>query len=241
MSIHFSTGCVNAMMSKQAVKNVQYTANTIAGVNGSPPTYTDSANGFINAGFRAGDVVACFDGHNNNINVISGVAAGVLTLANAITAFSAGTAVTLVTFSGGSFLDLFENGVIGIYSGAQPANADSIENGTLLLLITAGSGSFAAGQPANGLNFLNPAVVGALSKTGAIWSGNAVQTGTAAWYRFYSNGYNTGADAGLIWSRFDGTVGVSGSGCDLIVATTSINQGAPYTIDAFTMTLPQHP
>jgi hypothetical protein len=239
MGVNFSTALINNMMSMQVKSKVTYTASTIAAVNGSPPTYTDSANGFVTAGFRSGDVVACFDGHNENINSISGVAAGVLNLANAITAFSAGSSVKLVTFTGGSFLDLFENGVLGIYSGAQPASADAVENGTLLLLITNASGSFSAGQPANGLNFANPAVVGALSKTGATWSGNAVATGTAAWFRFYSNGYNTGADSGLSWARFDGSIGISGSGADLIVATTAITQGAPYTVDAFTMTLPQ--
>jgi hypothetical protein len=239
MGVNFSTALINNMMSKQATPKVIYTENTIAAVNGTPPTLTDSANGFINAGFRAGDAVALIDGHNNDVNYITAVASGVLTLQNAITAYSAGTSITLITFTGGSFLDLFENGVLAIYSGAQPASADAAENGTLLILITVGSGSFAGGQPVNGLNFQNPAVVGVLSKNAAVWSGNGAATGTAAWFRFYSNGYNTGADAGLAWNRFDGSIGISGSGADLIVATTAIAQGAPYTVDAFTMTLPQ--
>ncbi|MGO9370682.1 MAG: hypothetical protein ACLQBD_01120 [Syntrophobacteraceae bacterium] len=239
MGANFSTALINNMMSKQAAPKVTYTASTIAAVNGSPPTLTDSANGFLTAGFRAGDAIVLIDGHNNNVNYILGVAAGVLTLENAVTAFSAGTAVTLITFTGGGFLDLFENCVLAIYSGAQPAGADAAENGTLLLLITLASGSFAGGSPANGLNFASPAIVGVLSKGSGIWSGNAVASGTAAWFRLYSNGYNVGADAGLVWNRMDGSIGISGSGADLIVATTALTAAAPYTVDAFTVTLPQ--
>jgi hypothetical protein len=43
---------------------------------------------------------------------------------------------------GGSLVNLLRDGVARIYSGSQPANADAVETGTLLLEISASSGAF---------------------------------------------------------------------------------------------------
>lgn len=73
-----------------------YTASTIAFVNSSS-TITDSASGFVTAGFEAGMTIqASGTTHNDNTNFsIVSVAAGTLTLSSAPTDESAGTEFTL--------------------------------------------------------------------------------------------------------------------------------------------------
>ena len=71
----------------------------------------------------------------------------------------------------------FANGVIEVYSGAQPATADAAVTGTLLGTVTLGSGAFTPGVATNGLTFA-AAAAGAVAKTG-VWSFNGVAAGTA--------------------------------------------------------------
>jgi len=241
MAPRFSTFLVNQMMENLAVKSMSYTASTIAGVS-SPKTFTDSANGFLTAGLRpgGGETIVVVDGHNNTVFTTVSVVAGTITVNESVTAFSAGSPVTIVSFSGGSFRDLMKNSVLVIYGGSQPASPDATEGTTPLLVFTENSGAFVAGQPANGLNFIPSGAVGIVQKDAGVWSGNGVANGTATWFRLYSNGYNTGVDTSLAWARADGSIGVSGSGQDLIVASQTITNGAPYTINTFTVTLPQH-
>lgn len=52
--------------------------------------------------------------------------------------------------SGGCLKDALNNGRIEIYSGTQPANADTAVTGTLLVTITSASGAFTAETPAIG-------------------------------------------------------------------------------------------
>lgn len=136
--------------------------------------------------------------------------------------------------SSASFQDALVNGVIDIYSGAQPASADDAESGNKLLTITVGSGAFTPGTAANGINFAD-AVAGAIAKVAAeVWSGVAVATGTAGWFRFYANDKGTGASATA--KRFDGSIATSGA--QLNMSSTAITAGATTTIDSFTVTMP---
>ena len=128
---------------------------------------------------------------------------------------------------------LMQNGVIDVYSGVQPTTADDAENGTKLLRITVASGAFTAGTAANGLNF-GTAADGAIAKTSDVWSGVAIATGTAAWFRFYANDMTTGATTTA--ARFDGSV--STSGAQLNMSSTAVTSGATTTIDSFTFTMP---
>ena len=135
----------------------------------------------------------------------------------------------------------YTNGVIGIFGGAsQPADANSAETGTLLCLITLGSGAFTAGQATNGINFGDP-VDGVLSKaSGETWSGNglaAAGTGTVAtWFRHYANDYVTGASTTAV--RYDGAISTA-STAELQMSNTTIVDGAPVTINSFTYTPPR--
>lgn len=132
----------------------------------------------------------------------------------------------------------YENGVLAIFGGApQPASADAAETGTLLCLITVGSGAFTPESPTNGLNFDAP-VDGVLSKAAAeTWSGvglAAAGTGAiATWFRFYDNNYTTGASTTA--RRFDGAISTSAS-AELQMSTTTIVEGATVTINTFTRT-----
>jgi len=130
-----------------------------------------------------------------------------------------------------SFKDIFTYGILAIYTGAQPATADIAPTGTLLLLITESSGAVVPGTLTNGLQWDAP-VDGVLGKDGTVWSDAGLATGTAGWFRFYTNLYeNSGSGC-----NFDGAVGTSGA--ELNLSSTSIVLAATTTIDEFEVTLP---
>jgi len=134
-----------------------------------------------------------------------------------------------------SLRELLKDGVLDIYSGSQPSNADATETGVKLVSITESSGAFVGGAPGNGLEF-DAAVDGELSKAVAeTWSGNGIAIGTAGWFRFYNNAYILGESTVAI--RFDGNVSTAGS--QLILSSTAIQVSLPITIDTFTLTQPK--
>jgi hypothetical protein len=103
-----------------------------------------------------------------------------------------------------------------IYTGAQPATADTAAAGTLLATVamtdpsftTASGGTITAGDP--------PAVTGAAA-------------GTAGWFRLADS---TGATV------MDGSVTATGGGGDLTLSTTTISVGVTVDITAFSVTIP---
>ncbi len=134
----------------------------------------------------------------------------------------------------GSFKDLFADGVLEIYSGSQPADADTAESGTKLVRITLSSGAFTPSSATNGLEF-GDASAGVIAKAAAeTWSGVGLVTGTAGWFRFYDNDYDPGGGTTTI--NFDGAVATSGA--QLNLSSTTITLSATLTIDAFTITMP---
>jgi hypothetical protein len=139
-----------------------------------------------------------------------------------------------------SVKDIMANGTICIYSGSQPANADSVESGNLLMQITLNSGAFTAGVSTNGLN-MGLSTDGVLAKAvGEVWSGlglSAAGTGVAAgWFRWYANAMVTGASTTSV--RVDGSVGNS-STYELQMSNTIIVENGPATISTFTYTTPK--
>ena len=134
----------------------------------------------------------------------------------------------------------YANGILCIFSGTQPADADAVETGTLLAKITVDSGAFVGGTATNGLNFDDP-VAGVLAKAAAeTWSGvglAAAGTGTVAgWFRFYANDYITGASASAV--RFDGAISTS-STSELQMSITTTAESAPIVVGTFNYTLPR--
>ncbi len=124
--------------------------------------------------------------------------------------------------------DVLSGCKIAIYSGTQPADADTAASGTLLVTISESGG-------AAGLTW-EDSVDGVLSKaTAETWQGTAVATGTATWFRCYQSGDDPAA-AETVLARFDGAV--STSGAQLNMSSTDIVSGAVQTISAFTYTQP---
>lgn len=117
--------------------------------------------------------------------------------------------------------DLFNGGTLKIYSGGQPAAADGVETGTLLVTISPTN----FGTQANG----------ALPKSADTWSGVVSAAGVAGYFRLYGTAASTGTSGTAI--RIDGNVGVSGS--DMEMSPTTLTVGRTHTVDTFTLTVPE--
>ncbi len=142
---------------------------------------------------------------------------------------STGARNALVGTDGQGFGELFNNGVIDIYTGAQPVSADYVETGTKLVRISSTSGTGVA----DGVKF-GTTGSGVLTIGTPAWSGTCIVGGVAGWFRFYGSGGTAGSSNTAI--RFDGAVGVSGS--DLDLTHTSLKAGAVITINAANVTQP---
>ena len=78
---------------------------------------------------------------------------------------------------------------------------------------------------------------GALSKDAATWSGPAIATGVAGYFRI-TNSADVGAidSVHLLFPRLQGSVGISGT--EMTISNTTITSGAVQTIDTATITMP---
>ena len=129
----------------------------------------------------------------------------------------------------GSLKDGLDGGVIRIYSGAVPADADaSIGAATLLCTVSlndTGSGITLDATPSGGV---------IQKDAGETWSGTPVATGVASFFRFSGT-----ADAGALSTtevRAQGTVGTVLT--DMIVASTTFTASVLRQIDAFAIGMP---
>ncbi|MDO9565911.1 MAG: hypothetical protein Q7J15_04145, partial [Candidatus Desulfaltia sp.] len=199
----------------------------------------DSGNGLFTAGFRPGDTITIsgFTGvlANNQITTVTKVWSdgSKMQIAGTLVDDLAGESVT-ITSCAKTFKDIFRNGVIRVYSGTEPADADADEGaGTLLLEITKDSGALIPGISTNGLNF-DAIVSGKLSKNTDVWSDAGLAAGTASWYRMYDNGRVTGSSSEA--KRCQGRISTSGT--TFILSSTSIKLGATTTVDTADFTMP---
>jgi hypothetical protein len=87
----------------------------------------------------------------------------------------------------------------------------------------------------NGLNFTFPPAAGVITKEATVWSGTAVASGTASWFRFTAGGHD-GDAASSEDSRFDGSIGTSGA--DLNLNSTLISAASAQTISTWSITVP---
>ncbi len=147
---------------------------------------------------------------------------------------STGLRDEMMKVGGQSFADAMVTGVLYIYQGTQPADADATENSTLLVKITLNSGAKTPGSGTNGISFGQVASGVAHKASGEIWSGVAGASGTAGWFRFYDIDEVTGDSA--VNPRFDGNIATSGA--DLNMSNTTITNGGTTTIDSVAITLP---
>lgn len=135
----------------------------------------------------------------------------------------------------GSFKDVFANAVVAVYTGVQPATADTAESGTLLGLITLNGDSFTGGVVTNGLNW-DAAVGGVCSKPSAEeWAIVPIESGTAGWARLYDNSMTTGASSSAV--RLDMACGV-GAG-ELRFSSTLLTATVKSLINTFNITFPK--
>ena len=103
---------------------------------------------------------------------------------------------------------------------------------TLLVTYSDNDQGVGAGQ---GLDLDTAAADGAISKAPAqVWSGTAVASGTATFWR-YVQSTDTGA-ATTTELRMQGTVG--GAGADLFVQSTAFTSTTLYSLDYFSVTIP---
>lgn len=248
MAFRLSTALRNTLLEKRAwnTGHDQFVNSITLGDGngtGGADTVSDSGSGL--AIFTPGDSLS-INGTNAGTNDIQG---GILTVAAGLMeieagSFAAGEDCTSLTLSlaacrGGSFNDIFRNGVMRIFDGSQPASANNIETGTLLVQISIASGAFVSGSPEYGLNFGETAVGAILGKVaGDVWSGVAGASGTAGWFRFYPNDRDNhiGTDVGETMIRFDGAIATSGA--QLNMSNTAITNGGTTTIDTVSVTIP---
>lgn len=105
-----------------------------------------------------------------------------------------------------TMVEMFQNGVMAIYTGDQPASADAEETGTLLCVITRDGGVMTPGQPDNGLNLTWNASTRMVEKVASeTWTGTVIADGTPGWFRFYDNNGYRGES--MTAKRFDGSIG----------------------------------
>ena len=130
----------------------------------------------------------------------------------------------------------FTNGIMELYSGPQPTNADAAVQGTLLGRVTVGAGAFTPGSATNGLNFDAPSG-GVIAKAAAeAWQTLGIAIGTVGWFRLKGNATDAGSGSDTTHARMDGTVAISGG--DLNLSNISFIVGTPVTVDVFQFTLP---
>lgn len=245
MAFRLSTALRNAMLEKEAVVNaITVHPNTLTFGDGDGAggrdTITDSGSGLIT--HIPGDKLTV-EGSTSNDGTyeILSVTADVIEVAADLLTGETASAVTVALAScrGGSFNDIFRNGIMRIYSGGQPANADAVETGTLLVEIANG-GTFVSGSPEFGLNFGESAALGVLAKqAGESWSGVAVATGQAGYFRFYPNDVDSHIDAdggGETKIRFDGAIATGSA--QLNMSSVQITVDGTTTIDSVAVTLP---
>jgi hypothetical protein len=127
---------------------------------------------------------------------------------------------------------LMKNGVIRVYSGAQPASANDAPTGTLLGSITTAGLAFTEGSPTGGLQLLAP-VGRTVSKAASGWTYTGVAAGTMGWFRFQANAVdNDSLSTSLV--RIDGSIGITTG--DLRVTNVTSAIGSTATIDSFVIT-----
>ncbi len=238
MALRFSTGLRNARLDKQSVIQNQVTGTGISfgdgDGTGGRDTIKDSGNGL--AGFKIHDLIKVSGSTSNNVSAeILSVSAGTIEIpADTLTGEIAGDQVILSSSRGGSLKDLFRNGVLDIFSGTQPTDADTTESGTKLVRITLSSGDFVAGTAANGIN-LGIATDGVIGKdSDETWSGVGIVAGNAGWFRLYDNTATTGASNSAI--RLDGAIATTGA--QMSMSNTTITKKGTTTIGSVAITDP---
>lgn len=126
------------------------------------------------------------------------------------------------------FRGIYENCVIDLYTGTQPATADAAATGTLLGRLTLNGGAFTEGASTNGLNWAAPADDGTTDiPAGAVWSCSALADGVIGWFRIRGNAVDAGGVSTTL-PRIDGSAGITSG--DLRLSVVSVTAGTPVVV-----------
>jgi hypothetical protein len=118
----------------------------------------------------------------------------------------------------------FASGSLKIFTGAQPADADQAETGTLIADITLPATPFGA------------AASGVMAKSGTWEDTSADNAGDMGWGRFMESG--DGGGLSTVQKRIDFNITITAGGGELTFPSITVGAGDPVTIDTFTITMP---
>ncbi|HBA73564.1 MAG TPA: hypothetical protein DCZ63_15640 [Geobacter sp.] len=236
---NYSTGLMLALNGLGAIKKLSLTAQTLAfqdgtGTGGRDRIYS-SAGGLADFADYVHDYVG-IEGSTSNDGCfkILAVAAGYIEVpAGSLSTEAEGDQVILSVHRGGSLQEVFRNSVLHLFAVSRPADADTTEGASPLVIISKNGGAFVSGSPTNGINFTVDAdgnvVVTTDPATDAdmVLKGLGLITGSALFGRLYANTVVTGNSTSAV--RMDGRVGASGVEINMS-AGTDITAGVYATV-----------
>lgn len=131
----------------------------------------------------------------------------------------------------GSLKATLDGGLLQVYSGTVPANADAALGGAVLL------NEISAGGAGTVLTFEATAPLGVLKKAAAEnWTGNnLVGPATPSFFRYVLAG--DAGDASATAVRFQGSAGALGS--DMFISSLPLVQGQPLAFQQFELAMPE--
>lgn len=243
MALYYSTRAINLNAGYKptvtdAGSQISFTA---------PNLINTTVGDFLTQGFRPGQVIEIVDGGASTQTAkyvtIDSLTASVITTVEA-TIVTEGVAIDTPTIrlagNGMSWLDIFRYGVFCLYSSPMPSDINGTEGATMLAKLTDGGGAFTPGVSTNGLQFEFDAAGKISILSTQTWREDlGLSNADAYWGMFYDNAFITGDDStNLVSPRIMGSVGLSGSGADIIVTTMAIKTTTPVLCSQFDLTLP---
>lgn len=135
-----------------------------------------------------------------------------------------------------SFNDLLGGGVVQIYTGPQPANADAPVQGTLLGIVSVNAQPWTPGNPAAGITY-SVSGIAAVPAYNEPLAFIAQASGVAGWFRIVGNAFDSG-QASLLSPRIDGSIGNGSAPSDMVWSTTNIVIGRSYPLNTLMFVLP---
>lgn len=132
-----------------------------------------------------------------------------------------------------AYKSALDGGFIAIFSGPVPATADAAIDMASDLLVTISID----GLGSTGLTFTDAGGGVLVKNAGETWKGTSSTSGTATFYRFYESGDDPSASSSST-VRFQGTVGTTPYGYDLVLPSTTIGSSVEVPIAGFTVTCP---
>jgi len=122
-----------------------------------------------------------------------------------------------------------DSGFMNVYTGTQPASADTGATGTLLGTVTVNN------DGVTGITW-TAAASGVLAKNGSeLWQFGGLAAGVAGWFRFYPAGGSPGSTS-TTEVRVDGLIGTAGA--DANMSNTNVALSAVSTVDSASITMP---